>query len=263
MKNFKRILCITLSAILVSVLSASIFSVSAATTYTFDCGIDKASSGPFKLAGYIPSTNEIIDVETSPRATWSDDWHGYWLADGSTYLFVRTQSGTEATGGMGFIEETGFIDFSPRYGKSAAAVFTAPEAGEYYFKGEFAKLEQWGDTSEFYLSAHKGSTTLTTTNFEGPVTNYQLKTIEGTVTLAKGETLVVAANTSTDGAKSREITIMSLNVTLTGTSSGTGTGSGNNNPATTDTAVSFSIALASVAICGFVVIVSKKRREND
>lgn len=214
MKKFTRVLCFIILAMLMIAAFSACFTVSAASeTYTFDCGLNYSANGNFKLAGYDPVTDKVYDVESLTRKTWDDAFPGYWLKDGSEYLFLKTQSGSKEDGGMGFIDTKGYIDMSPKVGLSAAVVFTAPVDGEYTFEGEFTKLEMWGSSSTYSLSAHHGSTVVDKTTFSCPVSGSQTRALDGIVTLKKGEQLILAANVTSDTATQPEITIMFITVT--------------------------------------------------
>ena len=131
MKKFKHIIASALAFMLLVTLLVPSMSVSAATNYVFELGLDNIKDEVYEFMAYDIANNQLIELETQSKATWSPDWPGHFVV-GHPDIYV-----------IGKSERNGIVDMLPRTSDqlAPAIVFTALYTCKNRIKRDLLNLE--------------------------------------------------------------------------------------------------------------------------
>ena len=217
MKKFKHIIASALAFMLLVTLLVPSMSVSAATNYVFELGLDNIKDEVYEFMAYDIANNQLIELEAQSKATWSPDWPGHFVV-GHPDIYV-----------IGKSERNGIVDMLPRTSDqlAPAIVFTAPKAGKYNVIAEFDKL--YGETTSgtsfvdiVIVKVATGEIVMT----EAKAAHGEVKWVKKNIELAEGEkiciyTYVNPESTRTTGGHNLALQSLLINETVQSTSSNT------------------------------------------
>ena len=122
MKEFKRVLSVVLTVMLLATGLIATLPVSAAqVNYEFKLGLNNIKDDYYEFMAYDITNKQLKPLEAEARQTWSPDWPGHFVAGQDYYVVGKPETD-------GYI-----VDLVPRTEDKCvpAIVFTAPADGKY------------------------------------------------------------------------------------------------------------------------------------
>ena len=255
----KKILSILLVLTLAVFAMASTVSAAneAGTVYDVHDYFGEAETGPFTFNHLVLETGELTPLAPTTGTGKVNQydakgWVAYQLI-GSGSALVKTTDTTVTD--ARFSEGKIWGELPSPF--SVGIVFTAPVAGEYSF--EMTATRWWGNNTSAGGTPEQQPSAITVkygdqTKTAKLETDHLSDTVEGTVTLAAGETILFYLDPLGNGAGDN-FTLNALNVTLDSVSAVTP-----NEPVAPDTADGIIAAIALLAVAGTAIVVARKTR---
>ncbi len=206
MKEFKRVLSVVLTVMLLATcLIATLPASAAPVNYEFKLGLNNIKDDYYEFMAYDLDTKQLLPLETEAKPTWSPDWPGHFIAGQNSDVVRKPEDGSK-----------GMVDLIPR-GKFAPAItFTAPADGKYNVVVELFKLYggEEGATSFVDVMLVKDSTGEVIIKEEN-LEQGELKWVKKNIELGEGEKVFIivalSADTTRDGGHNVALTSLLVN----------------------------------------------------